>query len=380
MTSLFMAGIGPQIERQLRNGREFVLEAPTTVPALWGEDNEVLWAQGESLIVTGPPGVGKSTLVQQIALARAAVLSPDCLGFPVVPDLNLKVLYVAADRPRQIARSLRRMVTDEHAELLEQRLRVWRGPLPFDLMREPHRLATFAEALGAGTVIIDSLKDVAWPLSSDDAGSAVNRALGTLITADIEAIVVHHNRKATSENKKPKTLADVYGSTWITSGAGSVISLWGEAGDPLVELTHLKQPADEVGPLDLEHDHHTGTTRRRERADAWTVLQQATSKGVTAHDAAAAIYATKPDRAQVEKVRRRLARFEEDGHATSEKGAERNDPRVFHPTPSNGRVDPRVPPRVPPRDLHASTQTPVNTGHATYTAPESSGLLAVRDG
>ncbi len=33
------------------------------------------------------------------------------------------------------------------------------------------------------------------------------------------------------------------GSTWLTSGLGSVIVLDGEPGDPTVELRHLKQPA-----------------------------------------------------------------------------------------------------------------------------------------
>jgi hypothetical protein len=34
----------------------------------------------------------------------------------------------------------------------------------------------------------------------------------------------------------------------ITAGAGSVVLLWGAAGDPIVEWRHLKQPAAEVGP------------------------------------------------------------------------------------------------------------------------------------
>ena len=92
---------------------------------------------------------------------------------------------------------------------------------------------------------------MAAPLSNDDVGSAVNRAIAGVIAQEIEFAGNHHQRKATSENKKPTSLNDVFGSVWITAGAGSVILLWGEAGDPIVELTHLKQPADEVGPLEL---------------------------------------------------------------------------------------------------------------------------------
>jgi hypothetical protein len=52
----------------------------------------------------------------------------------------------------------------------------------------------------------------------------------------------------------------VYGSTWLTSGLGSVIVLDGKPGDPTVELRHLKQPAEPVGPLTLRHDHTAGVT------------------------------------------------------------------------------------------------------------------------
>ncbi|MGZ4341937.1 MAG: AAA family ATPase [Solirubrobacteraceae bacterium] len=356
--------------RQLQDGRSFVLDAPTTVPALWGTGSDVLWSKGESLIVCGPQGVGKSTLVQQLALKRAGITAPELIGFPVAPDPRC-VLYIAADRPRQIARSLRRMVTSEHADALAKRLRIWKGPLPFDLVVAPQQLATLAEAVGAGTVVIDSLKDVAWPLSGDDVGLAVNRALGGLIAADVEVVVVHHNRKATAENKKPKALADVYGSVWITSGAGSVLSLWGDAGDPVVELAHLKQPVEDVGPLDLEHDHDLGTTRLRERVDAWSVLQAAGSAGITAPDAAAAIYG-KLTRPQTEKVRRKLQRLADDGFAIPSKGALPTDPVVFRAVPSNGGVEARGVPRVATRDLHAAARSPENTVHASYTAPDSS--------
>jgi replicative DNA helicase len=365
------------VERQLHSGRQFILDAPTSIPALWGEGSDVLWAEGEPLLTTGPQGVGKSTVMQQLALARAGITPPTVIGFPVATT-SRTVLYLAADRPRQIARSMRRMVNERHAEQLDQRIRVWSGPLPFDVVKEPHRLAEFAEELGAGDVFIDSLKDIAWPLSSDEVGAAWNRAAGGVIAAGIQLCATHHSRKATAENRKPTTLADVYGSTWITSGAGSVISLWGEPGDPVVELMHLKQPADDVGPLDLEHDHRTGTTRCRERVDTWAALQQAGSEGVTAYDAAAVIYAAKPTRAQVEKVRRRLARFADNGQAVPTKGPQRTDPVRFRPVATNGSVKHREASRVAARELHAATRTTENADHAGYTQPVEHALSSLR--
>jgi energy-coupling factor transporter ATP-binding protein EcfA2 len=355
-------------DRQLHDGDSFVLNAPTTVPSVWGRDTDVLWSQGEHVIICGPQGVGKSSLMQQLSLARADALEPSRLDFPVTPA-DRPMLYVAADRPQQSAQSLRRIVNDDRADVLRDRLKIWAGPLPFNLVKTPEALCEMAEILGVGTVFIDSLKDIASPLSNDDVGAAVNLAFGTVIAASIELCSTHHNRKATADNRKPATLADVYGSTWITSGAGSVISLWGDAGDPLVEL---KQPADEVGPLNIEHDHTAGTTRLLERPTPWSALQASGTKGITAPDVAEAVYGRNPTRSQIEKIRRRLQKLADKGQATASKGTLRTDPVRFHP---NNTVELRVVPRVVPRPLHGATRTPVNTDHADYTLQTVPPLL-----
>ena len=63
------------IARAFKTGREFVLDAPTSVPALHGRDHEVLWSQGEPLLICSPQGVSKSTLMQQLMLHRIGVAS-----------------------------------------------------------------------------------------------------------------------------------------------------------------------------------------------------------------------------------------------------------------------------------------------------------------
>ena len=222
---------------QLVRGAEFVLAAPDRVPAVFGRDSEVLWAEGEPLLLVGPQGVGKTTLMQQIALRHAGILSGELLGYPVKADHGRLTLYLALDRPQQIARSFRRMISDAQEQQLGQ-LVVWTGPLPFDLTKHPEKLVLLvhdiAEMLGSpvGAVFADSLKDMASPLSSDEVGAALSRAIGGVIAHQIEFAACHHQRKATGENEKPRTLADVYGSTWITAGAGSVLLLWGDTRRP----------------------------------------------------------------------------------------------------------------------------------------------------
>ena len=66
----------------------------------------------------------------------------------------------------------------------------------------------------------------------------------------IQWVGLHHPRKQGNDgSKRVNSLDDIYGSGWLTKGTGSVVSLWGDAGDRVVELLHLKQPADTVGPL-----------------------------------------------------------------------------------------------------------------------------------
>jgi replicative DNA helicase len=289
------------------DGAAFAFDEPADVPSLCGEEQAVAWAAGEGLMVVGPDGVGKTALQQQLLLARIG-LRDGLLGFPVEPA-ERPVLYVAADRPRQAARSLRRMVSDSDRRILQKRLIVWKGPLPFDVTAKPSALARFVAEYGAGDLFIDALKDVALDLTKDEAGSRVNRAFQEVIASGVELCVSHHQRKeqpASAKVAKPKRLADVYGSRWLTAGMGSVLLLWGEPGDLVVELSHLKQPAEDVGPLRVLHDHRAGSSSVFHPVDLEQLVTQ-TFGGLTPRQAATALYGSeKPGPNEIEKARRRL--------------------------------------------------------------------------
>jgi hypothetical protein len=270
------------LRRHLVDGGTFVLDAPDTVPAIWGHDGQVAWANGESLLIVGPAGVGKSTVAAQLVRARLG-LQPEVLGLPVTPT-GSKVLYLASDRSPQIARAFRRIFTPDDRQVLDDRLVVWKGPPPSDLAKRPEMLGYLANLAGADTVFLDSLKDMAVGLSDDEVGAGLNRAIQLALANGIDVAGLHHQRKA-QNGTKPKTLEDVYGSTWITAGAGSVLLLWGAAGDPLVELLHLKQPAEALGPWKVEHDHHAGTSTVVRGFDPLAWLRHLPAGG-TAPDAA----------------------------------------------------------------------------------------------
>lgn len=319
-------GRPPPGHARLVDGAAFILDQPTEVPAIWGEGQRVLWAHGEGLALVGPVGTGKTTLTGQLVRARIG-LQTEVLGFPVVPSAS-RVLYLACDRPPQIARSMRRIMGEEERDVLADRLVVWKGPPEQDLARHPEVLTELAVRAGADTVVIDSLKDVAIKLTDDEVGAGMNRAVQMALVEGIETVCLHHQRKATGAIPKPKGLEDVYGSVWLTAGMGSVILLWGAAGDPIVELSHLKQPAEAVGPLKLVHGED-GTTSVLDGLDVFDIVR--TRPGTTVLDVAKAIFeTTTPSVNEKEKARRRLDRLVPD-HLHREDGKAGGDPARYFP-------------------------------------------------
>lgn len=303
---------GPVDTSRLIAGGSFLFDQPDGIPAVWGRGDEVLWSEGEALWLVGLPGVGKTTLVGQLVRGRIG-LADEVLHWPVQTGTR-RTLYLAMDRPKQIARSLRRHFTDAERSRLDERLLVWKGPPPADVARQPGVLRELCQRADADTLVIDSVKDAAIKLTDDEVGAAFNRAVQAVTVDGIEVVCLHHQRKNGTDGNKPNTLADVYGSTWLTAGAGSVLLLWGVAGDPIVDLVHLKQPASLVGPLRVEHDHYAGTSSIVAMFDPLRWLRNCRNGG-TAADAARQMFEhdpTDPERKRAERklddlVRRGLA-------------------------------------------------------------------------
>ena len=302
------------LRAMLVEGGGFLLDGSSAVEPVWGDGERCLWAEGEGLMVCGGQGVGKTTIAGQLALARMG-LRNEVLGMPVNPGKGT-LLYLACDRPKQARRSMARMVTADDRVMLDERLRVWRGPLPKNLVEDPQLLLRLCRAAGADTLVIDSLKDIAVKLSDDATGSAVNSAFQFCIAAEIEVVVLHHQRKAGSgvSGQEPSSIADVYGSTWLTSGMGSVVYLGGQPGDIVVKLKHLKQPAEVVGPLEVIHDHVLGKSRVEDQVDPLDLLRQS-RHGLTAQVLAAALGDPSGSRPSVERARRILDGYVRKGWA-----------------------------------------------------------------
>lgn len=256
-----------EIERQapvvmhdrIVSGASFIFDSPADVPALWGDSGKVvLWAQGQGLTIMAPQGVGKTTLGILLVEARLG-LTTHVVDLPVQP-VTANLLYLAMDRPIQIAAAMRRRFQAYGRDAAELgKLLVWRGPPEHDLGRHPDYLVELATAHNAGTVIVDSLKDAVLRLSQEEAGQGWNAAVQLCLMADVQVCVLTHPTKHLGGDLlKPISLDDVYGSSWVTAGMGSVLSLWGERNSAYAELSQLKAPAEMLDPITVRRDAKTG--------------------------------------------------------------------------------------------------------------------------
>lgn len=298
-------------------GGSFLLDIPDAVPAIWGSEDDVLWAEGEALTLCGTPGVGKTTLAGQ--LVRARILGGYVLGLRV--RKGRRVLYLAMDRPKQIARALRRTLGDIDRETLDASLVVWKGPPLKDIARHPKLLLTLAEAADADTIVVDSLKDAAIGLTDDEVGAGYNRARQYCTASGVEVLELHHMVKRGANGAPPTTLADLYGSVWISSGSGSVVLLHGNAGDPLVEFRQLKPVVAEVGPWRIAHDHEAGVSTIAHEVDLLVLAKHSKAAGITAKDAAGAIWGSNPSPADIQRARRRLEKLARSGELVEVPGS-----------------------------------------------------------
>lgn len=280
----------------------FADEKPQQI--LWGRDNDVLWADGEALMIAGGMGLGKTTLAGNILRAQLG-LEDEVLGLPVARQ-ERPILYLAMDRPRQIRRSLRRQFPSSDADAIRGRLIVRQGPPVADLAVDPPLLARMAMAVGAGCVYVDSLKDAVIGLAEDQVAAAYNRSRQYLLAQGINILELHHNRKFNAQNGGTG-IGEIFGSTWLTAGAGSVIMLTGDPGDLVIRFHHRKTPVDEVGPFHLNHDPDKGQMTVSGQVDLVVVVRNAGPNGLTSRDAAMVMYEKdRPSDSDAKKAARQL--------------------------------------------------------------------------
>jgi 5S rRNA maturation endonuclease (ribonuclease M5) len=315
------------IAKRIRRGG-CILDAPKVPMAVWGEGEDVLWAMGQSLIIAGHDGTGKTTLAGNLIRGRLGLGSGMILGLPVLPGKR-NVLVLMMDRPMQAMSSLARLFGESDRDILEERLRVWEGPPPEDLAANPEMLAHLCQLADADTCIVDSLKDAAIPLTEDAVGAGWNRARQAAIIAGTELLELHHPRKPSMMDlNKPPELSDLYGSRWIPAGIGSAIVLHGRAGEPYVKLFHRKPIVALLGPWDMLIQENGEVILDEAQGDLLGKIARQGKKGVTCAEVALMLYES-DTRNEIERARRTLEKLLREGHVSKLGGTKGGDASIY---------------------------------------------------
>ena len=317
---------------RILDGAAWLADDAEDVAALWGADRRVLWSVGEALMITGISGVGKTSVAAQLLTASIGLRS-SVLGFPVTECP--RVLYLAMDRPKQARRNIRRFFTDDEAARTSGRWSVWQGPPWEDFAENPHVFLDTCHAAGlrpGDRVIVDSIKDAAVGLSEDRVGAGYNRARQLVLAEGIDVLELHHMvKRSGSGDGPPKSIADVYGSNHLTNGAGSVLLIHGQPGDPVVTMLHLKQPDEDVGPLVVTHTESGASVVNDKATDVVEIVRRCGAKGATADDVAVVLLdKARPTNADKMKATRRLDGAVKRGALVAKKGQ----PGGSTPTPT----------------------------------------------
>ncbi|TFC06752.1 bifunctional DNA primase/polymerase [Cryobacterium mannosilyticum] len=251
------------------DGFEFMFgEIAEDVP-VWGDGDDLLWTEGGGLMIPSDQGLGKSFTAQQITLGRLGLGPGNLLGLTLHRLAEDKIIvYLALDRPRQIARSMARLFkTEAERAIARQRLRIWTKPVPVDVLGDTHAFADWLQdtfGSNIGDVIVDSVKDLTPAnLSNGEVGQALDMAWKECRARGMSTLLLHHERKTGNDDSRANrlpSLDNIYGSVWLTSGMDSVLHIQGKQGANIVTYTHLKPIIELVDPIDAMHDQDKGRT------------------------------------------------------------------------------------------------------------------------
>jgi hypothetical protein len=182
------------------------------------------------LVISSGPGIGKTSLMLQLA---ACITTGERF-------LGIQALI----KPRIFFMSLE---MDNHGlkYILEHQQREWSNTPEFLILDESTSLTAYENLIAENEfslVIIDSLSELTDD-DDDNQGREAKRIMKWCKKIrrryNCAIIIIHHNRKANTGNKKPKSLDDLAGSLHFGRSTDTVLQLW-EVASHYIELSGVK--------------------------------------------------------------------------------------------------------------------------------------------
>ncbi len=209
------------------------------------------------LMLASAPGVGKTQLALQMAYHL---------------EKQSKVIgYQSADPHKTLVLSLE-MDVRSVKYILSHHRNEWDFVPTFDLIDERASFVEYEnliDELQPTVVIIDSLTE----LFDDTAESANVEARRAMLWCrkirrryGVALIIIHHTRKASEANKKPKTIHDITGSFQFAKDSDTVVVLWEER-NGLIEFGIVKARFGPKGAFLLKRNENLWFTREQDASD-----------------------------------------------------------------------------------------------------------------
>lgn len=233
----------------------FAALAADRVP-VWGDDDTVMWAEGEYMLLCGDTGVGKTTMGVQLIAARAG-LTDTFLGFPVAE--GKRSLWLHADRPYQLQQMLRDVFTEDELASMSDRFVVASGipdeKLYGNFKIDEKHYYNLARQVEADTLVIDSLFNVVSDPNDFAVAKQFTDAVKYACENGVQTLVLHHPRKTSSSSSDSELSVDrVYGAQSFTASAGSVFTFKKAKDSKNALLRQQKMPKGSLEPIEMFQD------------------------------------------------------------------------------------------------------------------------------
>lgn len=216
-----------ELDRFQHYGFTAILKVEAQIEWVW----EGLLHKKGYLITSGAPGVGKSQL--SLNFAGMACTGQDFIGRKIQEPRKIAFLSLemGIEECQYFINIQSKGYTEEQLELLNENLLIFPmgEPLYLNEGNEKNRKKV-EEIIGDHNldgIIIDSLGST----TPDELSSEKVRSIldwNDRLRNKMECFTwhVHHNRKASGDNKRPNKLSDLYGSQYFAARASTVMCLW----------------------------------------------------------------------------------------------------------------------------------------------------------
>lgn len=227
------------------------------------------------LVLASAPAVGKTQLCMQLAYSLEKGVR--WLGF--LAPMKLRVLFMSLEMD---VTSLKYILNHQKSE--------WESIPSFNIIDEPTSWTKYEDIIertNTQVAIIDSLTEL-MDESEDNPNNEARRLMKWCRKVrrryGIAIILIHHNRKATEGNKKPKNLSDLAGSFLFAKDTDTVLQLWEDAKGIELSGVKVRFGRKDTATFLIERNEHLWFRRKDATDESESVQSTATGTGTVKED------------------------------------------------------------------------------------------------